>query len=211
MLPQPLKQHSTVYLLTGFCLCLLLVRVKLTYTLFYFFLIWNLFLAYVPLQLSTLMLNNIQWLEKKLCFYPLCLAWLLLPNAPYIITDFIHLKKASIAPPWFDVLLLISFSVTGLLFGLASMKHMYSILSVKFSERLAFAVMAFVCLLSGLGIYVGRFMRYNSWDILHEPFKLIADVAGNLANPALCSSILGISLGFGTLMFMLFHLYNKKE
>jgi uncharacterized membrane protein len=211
-LPQPLRQHFSTYILAAFCVSLLLVRAKLTHSVFYFFLIWNLFLAYVPLGLSTLMIDRVQWLEKKLYFYPLCLAWLLLlPNAPYIITDFIHLKKASTVPVWFDVLLLISFSVTGLLFGLASMKHMFSILVVKFSAKLAWIAMAFVCLLSGLGIYVGRFMRYNSWDILHKPLSLITDVADNLTDPALCRSILGITLGFGMLMFLLFHLYNNRD
>jgi uncharacterized membrane protein len=211
-LPQSIKQYPLLFLLAAFCIGILLVRAKITQSVFFFFLIWNLFLAYTPLGLVLLMRSNIVLIEKRVYFYPLFLGWLaVLPNAPYIITDFIHLKRELSVPVWFDVLLLISFSASGMLFGLASMKEMFSILTVRFSSNAAWLVMAATCLLSGFGIYVGRFLRYNSWDIVQKPFSLSADIITSLTGAATYKPAWGITLGFGTLMFLLFHLYQTPE
>lgn len=212
LLPQAHKQHRTLYVLAAFCICLLLVRAKLTHSVFFFFLIWNLFLAYIPVWITTQLIDKVQWIEKKHYFYPLFLCWLLLlPNAPYIITDFIHLQRELDVPVWFDVLLLISFSVTGLLFGLASMKHMYNILAGQFGKQSAKGIIAFVCLLSAYGIYLGRYLRYNSWDILHKPLMLLGDIIASFTDPSCIKASLGITLGFGTLLFLLFSLYNDTD
>lgn len=212
LLPNAQLQHKTLFVLAAFCVSLLLVRAKLTNSFFFFFLIWNLFLAYVPLGLTTLLINKVQWIENKIYFYPFFLCWLLvLPNAPYIITDFIHLQRELDVPVWFDVLLLISFAVNGLLFGLASMKHMFNILEGQFSKTAAKTIMAFVCVLSAYGIYLGRYLRYNSWDILHKPLALVTDILGSVADPSCYKASLGITLGFGTLLYLLFSLYNDTD
>jgi uncharacterized membrane protein len=175
------KQHFNLFALSLFCCVLLLIRAKITSSIFFFFLIWNLFLAYTPLALTSLITNNISLIEKRRYLYPSILCWLLLlPNAPYIITDFLHLKKEAGVPVWFDVLLLISFTLCGLLFGLASMKNMYNILTIKFTKLTASVSMSLTCLLCGFGMYVGRFLRYNSWDILNRPICLTADIFDSL-------------------------------
>lgn len=206
------RQHYQLCALALFCLSLLLVRAKLTQSIFMFFLIWNLFLAYIPLGITSLMLNRINLIEKWY-FYPSFAIWLLVfPNAPYIITDFVHLYKDNAVPVWFDILLIASFTICGLLFGLASMKNMHCMLTVKFSALLATIVLAFSCLLSGFGIYLGRFLRYNSWDVFSRPFTLIADIFYSLFAAETCKPAWGITLGFGTLLFLLFRLYyNSKE
>ncbi len=206
-----MKQHPLL-LLAIFSISLLLIRAKLTQSVFFFFLIWNLFLAWLPLRLSSFIACNKSLVTKNLYFYPLVLTWLLLlPNAPYIITDFIHLKKELQVPVWFDVLLLISFSATGMLFGLASMNDMFSIIKRKFSITAAWFGMLLVCLLSGFGIYIGRYLRYNSWDILHRPFAIVQDICTTLADPFELRAATGIILGFGVLMFLLFQLYHTPE
>jgi len=206
-----IRQHFMLFALALFCLALLLVRAKITQSIYLFFLIWNLFLAYTPLGLSSLIMNRINIIEKWY-FYPAFGCWLLLlPNAPYIITDFVHLEKQTNVPLWFDILLIASFTVCGMLFGLASMKNMYTILSIKFSNKAATIVMAITCLLSGFGIYLGRFLRYNSWDILHKPFTLTADILHSLIAADTCKPAWGITLGFGTLLFLLFRLYYNPE
>jgi len=206
------SQPKMMFLLAGFCIGLLLVRAKLTHSLFFFFLIWNLFLAYCPLGISTLLTNRVSWIEKKRYFYPLFTCWLLvLPNAPYIITDFIHLQKELAVPVWFDVLLLISFTVTGLLFGLASMKHMYAIIAAQRGTGIAKLLMLGVCLLSAYGIYLGRYLRYNSWDVVSKPMALLVDIINSVTNPDYYKASLGITLGFGTLLYLLFSLYNDNE
>jgi uncharacterized membrane protein len=136
----------------------------------------------------------------------------LLPNAPYIITDLVHLEKQNNIPLWFDILLIASFTTCGMLFGLASMKNIYTILSVKFSSAIATTTMAVTCLLSGFGIYLGRFLRYNSWDVLHKPLTLITDIVHSLVAFDTYRAAWGITIGFGTLLFLLFRLYyDPKE
>jgi len=206
------KRYWLLFALAVFCLALLLVRAKITQDIYFFFLIWNLFLAYTPLALSALMIQRLNLIEKPLYFYPLLACWLLLlPNAPYLITDFIHLKREAGIPFWFDVLLLISFSVCGLLFGLASMKNIYNILAIKFSAKIASLSMTVTCLLCGFGLYLGRFLRYNSWDILQRPIELSTDIFWSLIAADTYRAAWGITLGFGTFMFLLFSLYNDPE
>jgi len=206
------KQHFNLFALSLFCCVLLLIRAKITNSIFFFFLIWNLFLAYTPLAVTSLITNNISLIEKRRYLYPAILCWLLLlPNAPYLITDFLHLKKEGGVPVWFDVLSLISFTLNGLLFGLASMKNMYNILTIKFSRFAASVAMLTTCVLCGFGMYVGRFLRYNSWDILNKPISLTADIFDSLFYADTYRAAWGITLGFGMLMYLLFSLYNSNN
>lgn len=204
------SRNRSLLILGVFCIALLLVRITLTHSLFYLFLAWNLVLAFTPLAVSSLLSERLILLERWY-FYPILLGWLLLlPNSPYLVTDFIHLKKESHVPVWFDVLLLISFSSAGILAGLASMRTMFMLLSIKFSPALSWLFMGIVCLLSGFGIYIGRFLRYNSWDVLQQPANLAADVLSIIIGDG-TREALGVTFGFGCLMFLLFHLYHTPE
>ncbi|MXN90219.1 DUF1361 domain-containing protein [Flavobacterium sp. Sd200] len=208
---QTVSRPSMLMLLAGFCMALLLLRAKLTQSIYLFFLIWNLFLAYTPLALTYFLIFK-RTLIKKWYFYPAFICWLLvLPNAPYIITDFIHLYKDSAIPVWFDILLIASFTLCGLLFGLASMKNMHRMLSIKFNNNIANVVLGISSLLSGFGIYLGRFLRYNSWDVLHKPLALTADIFNSLFANETYKAAWGITLGFGTLLYLLFRLYYEPE
>ena len=206
-LTQMFRQHTMMLLLTSFCFGMLMVRATFTHSLFYFFLVWNLFLAWMPFAVTTLMLDRVEIQKNKLLFYPACLGWLLLlPNAPYLITDFVHLGQQHNVPIWFDVLMLISFSITGLLLGLASMKAMHSMLAARFSTRFADKAMAMTCFLTGFGVYLGRVLRYNSWDVLHSPLSILGDTVMSLVSADTYRTAWGITLGFGTLMYLLFTL-----
>jgi len=207
-----LGRHYMLFVLAAFCIALLLVRAKLTQSIFYFFLIWNLFLAYTPLAFTSLLKTKKSIQVKWFYFYPCVMIWLLLlPNAPYIITDFVHLKKETPIPFWFDILLIASFSVTGMLFGLASMKDIFKMFSKRFSIMTTWIIMAGVSLLCGFGMYVGRFLRYNSWDILQKPYTLTIDILCSLTSAETCKPAWGITIGFGTLLFMLFNLYYTPQ
>lgn len=205
-------RQQMMMLLAAFCISLLIVRAVLTQSLFFFFLIWNLFLAYLPLAITTILTNKVEWIEKKLYFYPLFTCWLLvLPNAPYIITDFVHLQRELDVPVWFDVLLLISFTVTGLLFGLASMRHMFCILAAQYGGKVSKMMIMIICLLSAYGIYLGRYLRFNSWDVLNRPLSLFNSIVQSLTDPSYYKASLGITLGFGTLLYLLFSFYNDNS
>lgn len=211
-LSREIRQHFHLFALAAFSVGLLLLRAKLSQSIYFFFLIWNLFLAYTPLAISTLLTKNKAIAGKWYYCYPALLAWLvLLPNAPYLITDFIHLKSGGAVPIWFDVLLLVSFTLSGLLFGLASMHEVYKLLSAKFTPRFANATMIAVSILSAFGIYLGRFLRYNSWDILHKPIALGIDIFMSLFSEDTWRPAWGITLGFGVLQYLLFDLYSTYK
>lgn len=101
-------------------------------------------------------------------------AWLLFfPNAPYIVTDFLHLKPRGPVPLWYDCVLLFSFAWNGALFGFYSLRIMHAMVERLTGPVRGWLFVFFVCVLAGLGVYLGRFERWNSWDIVHRPAPLI--------------------------------------
>ena len=150
----------------------------------YSFLVWNLFLAAVPLVLSTL-LTTVKALERSLPALLATLAtWLLFfPNAPYIFTDLLHLRYSSGTPLWFDLILIASFSWCGLLLGFISLADVQELLRRRLGPWVAAAGAAAALIASAFGIYLGRFLRWNSWDLLSQPTRLARDVAERVLNP----------------------------
>jgi uncharacterized membrane protein len=135
--------------------------------------VWNLFLAWVPLALQAvrgawLELRALKWLA-----IPLDAAWLLfLPNAPYLVTDLIHLRERAPVPMWFDVLIFLGFAATGCWLGLVSLDAFLRRVPRGRAIRAVFA--AAICGLCGYGVFLGRFYRFNSWDVLRDPLALLA-------------------------------------
>ena len=185
------------YKIAIFCLLLgasvfsvLLVFARMAYSdsLQYRGLIWNLFLAWIPFVLayiaSALSWNRF-WLYIAIPVF--ALLWLaFFPNAPYILTDLQYLNRAAeSAPLWFDIILLIWFSWTGMLLGLISLYMMHEIVQRLFGRWLGWIFVLFVSGLSSAGIYLGRFLRWNSWDILQNPSELALDILGLVIDPSL--------------------------
>ena len=148
----------------------------------FLFLAWNLFLAWIPYLLA-LSLKTIQDRPRALIGLTLLLWLLFLPNAPYIITDLLHLRQRPLIPLWFDTLLLFSFAWTGLLLGLLSMLEVQNFLEQKIGKIKALMIPAIILPLSGLGIYIGRVNRWNSWDILFHPIEIFQDIFTILIHP----------------------------
>lgn len=212
MVIRNMKRYLPLLLIALFSMTLLLIRVKITQTVYYMFLIWNLFLAAMPLLVSIVIKSSARIKRSAYLFYTLLATWLfLLPNAPYLVTDLVHFRHENSVPFWLDLLILGSFSITGFLFGLASMKNVYTLLITRWSRFTVNFLMMAVCLLSGLGIYIGRIMRYNSWDILTRPVTLLKDISTAISGAETCCTALGITLGFGLLQFLLFDLYTTSE
>ncbi len=163
MLKQLFKPIPIVIGITGAIgLFLLLIRVKQSQSVFLLFLIWNLFLAYIPVVISNLVFYY-KWTASKLV--AAIGIWLLfLPNAPYILTDFKHLHSQS-EFFWLDTFCIGFFALSGLLAGLSSMQQFHHYLKEKISTKALNISMILICLASGFGIYLGRFLRWNSWDI----------------------------------------------
>jgi len=172
-------------LASGACCALVLVRMQQTGEIHYRFLVWNLFLAWIPFLVALVLYDGAR---RGLGGGPLLMlgaVWLVfLPNAPYIATDFIHVGRIGGAPLWFDALLVASFAGTGLLLGLASLLLVQSV--VARATRPLWGWVAIVPLLAACstGIVLGRVYRFNSWDVLSEPESILRLVADKAADPA---------------------------
>jgi uncharacterized membrane protein len=103
--------------------------------------------------------------------------WILfLPNAPYVMTDFIHLGKIRAVPVMFDIFVLFSSAYVSLLMGLYSLSHMENILLLKFSKKIVNIFIPIIILFASFGIYLGRFLRFNSWDFFTSHISLLSAV-----------------------------------
>ena len=159
------------------CVALVRLRTSLTGSVHYTFLIWNLFLAWIPFIISYftyITAINRRWLYV---IVPLsAFLWLIFfPNAPYILTDFQHLSySGGEVQVWYDVLLLVWFAFTGLLLGMVSLFLMQEIVRREFGRWFGWGFVLVVAGLTSMGVYMGRFLRWNSWDVLRN-FRDMAD------------------------------------
>jgi uncharacterized membrane protein len=139
-----------------------------------FFLVWNLFLAWIPLAIALLLR-----LWKKpplLVLLPLGSLWLLFfPNAPYILTDLIHFRWSN-QLIWLDLSMFLSFALAGLFVGYTSLAWMHVVIRARFGDWLSWLFVISALVASGFGMYIGRFLRFNSWDIVTNPLGLAADI-----------------------------------
>lgn len=164
-----------------FAIILNILRIFLFGTHSFVYILWNIFLAIVPFLISIFVSSRI---NNKNFYNPIFivgfLVWLLfLPNAPYVITDFIHLGEIRAVPVMYDIVLLFVSSIASLLFGLYSMEYMENVFINKFSVKTAKKIMFFVILFSSFGIYLGRTLRFNSWDFFfnyHSLFQSIFEI-----------------------------------
>jgi uncharacterized membrane protein len=150
---------------------------------FYRFLVWNLILAWVPFVLALGAYASARR-GNGVATTVLGVLWLLFfPNAPYLLSDFIHLHESRATPLWYDALMLAAFAWTGLLLGFASLDLMQMIWRQRAGTLVSWIGVVASLALGSLGVYLGRFLRFNSWDALVRP-RAIAHVIGTeLENP----------------------------
>ncbi|MCG8701836.1 MAG: DUF1361 domain-containing protein [Bacteroidales bacterium] len=155
---------KTLALFTLFCLCFMFIRNKVEQNNEYNFLIWNLFLGFVPFMVAWPTFLFQAKLNKVMVFV-LAILWLLFyPNAPYMITDFIHVHDQS-KFVIYDALMIFSFAMLSLFFGFYSLKLVQKMLLVYYNTIIVKLIVALAILLSSFGIYLGRILRLNSWDV----------------------------------------------
>jgi uncharacterized membrane protein len=149
------------------------------------FLLWNLFLAWVPLLFALLAYDRYRRGVPLVRLAPALALWLVfLPNAPYIFTDFIHLTADPQAPLWFDGIVLSAFAWTGALVGFVSLYLVHAVVRHRFGLRVGWAGAFAALALTSAGVYLGRFLRWNSWDVIVRPGRRLAEVAPRLTDPA---------------------------
>jgi len=170
---------ASLLLASGFSLALLGARVAYTGGDRFGFLAWNLCLAWIPLLAALAVYDRAKRGRGDPWQVLLGAAWLLFfPNAPYLVTDLIHVQGS-----WYDAAMIGAFAWTGVLLGLVSLYLMHTVLRRRLGAVGSWAAVAAVLGLGGFGIYLGRFQRWNSWDVLARPRALVADVAAPLADP----------------------------
>jgi uncharacterized membrane protein len=193
------------------CALMLLSRILLTGTFRYASMGWNLFLAWIPyilsLQMGRIFSLGMGSRKVRLLAAGFGVAWILFyPNAPYMLTDFMHVVRnplprhrphfllTSNAILWYDIILNSAFSFTGHLIGLVSLSILHRLADTYYRRRVGWAVASGAAFLGGYGIYLGRFERLNSWDILKRPFSTVRTGLVNLLNAK--AVLFAVSMGF---------------
>lgn len=166
------------------CVALVLTRWWWTDRPTFGFLGWNLFLAWLPYLLALAIAAAHARGVRSGWLVALGVPWLaFLPNAPYILTDVVHLRPRTGAPLWFDAVLIGSFATVGLLLGLLSVVLVHRVVAAHAGVRWGWFIASATLALSVVGVHLGRVHRFNSWDIVVNPAPLVQVVGIRLSDP----------------------------
>lgn len=164
---------------------LLVLRFVVRWQIEHLYLPWNLFLAWLPLVFSIITLRQADhhgWRNWRTAAS--ACAWLLFfPNAPYIFTDLVHLGPRHETRFWIELMLILLFAWPGFLVGCLSLRLLHERVSRDLHPVAGWLFAATSCGLAGLGVYIGRFLRWNSWDVLTNPVGLAFDLLGFFGHP----------------------------
>ena len=213
---RPVSPHREIDRLLSLSVCfsLLLVFVRMIHTGrdTFLFLVWNLFLAWIP-YLITRRLSAMQPFRPRLGFAALMLAWLLfIPNSFYIITDLFHVGdyyNDRLMPAWFDLAMILSFVWNGLLLGVLSVRQMEKIVKPRLPAHHELFFLYPLMWLNALGVYTGRYLRFNSWDLITDPLQLFSDIAGLVFHPLRNHTAWDMIFCFSILMTLIYLMLKK--
>jgi uncharacterized membrane protein len=179
---------------------MVVVRIAYTGYFSYAFLVWNLILAWLPFLFGLLIVGL---RRSQLALGAFGLLWLVFfPNTSYLVTDLIHLHQASFIPIWYDAIMLFAFALTGLMLGLLSLYFVHAVVQSHFGVTMGWLFVGITAVLGGVGVYIGRFLRWNSWDVFTNPITLFNDLAYNFLNPDLLFRAV-VTTGMLTAVFMI--------
>lgn len=208
----------SLILTSGFALALLVIRILLTARITYAFLVWNLVLAWIPFVCAWFVSHTQRPISAwRLIWIPAFLWLLFFPNSPYILTDLGHLARLSewtLAPLGFDVVMILTFTLNGLFLGFVSLFVMEEVWRQHLKARTATLVSVASLLLAGFGMYLGRFLRWNSWDLFHRPGMLVHDVVVRVTDPLSHASTWGFTALYSAFLIMIYvvvRLWKKRD
>ncbi|HEY4154753.1 MAG TPA: DUF1361 domain-containing protein [Puia sp.] len=192
-----------------FSISLLVLRILYTKEYAYAFYIWNTFLAIIPFLCSRKLGSQNRMGLKSILLIG---GWLLFfPNAPYLVTDLFHFTVRTGTPAWFDMILVSSSSWNGLALGIFSLLQVEQFLNRHFKEiRVRFISYAFI-LLCGYGIYLGRFLRFNSWDIVTNPRPLFSSVYHSVLHPVQHTGTWAFTVTFSCLLGIVYTTIKQMQ
>jgi uncharacterized membrane protein len=201
-----LMQHAfyALALSSGLAVGILAARVLRAEQRSYRFLAWNLFLAWAPYcwSLWAAAIQRRYPREWWRLMAPGALWLLFFPNAPYLITDFVHLYERPPVPLWYDIGLLAAFAWSGCFLAVVSLQTMQRLVRQYCGGQVSWLFVCASISLSGLGVYLGRFERWNSWDVLFYPRDVLAAAVRPILYPLDHVHTLGASALFGSIVFM---------
>jgi uncharacterized membrane protein len=205
------KISSFNKLLIAFLLFIgLLIGFRIAYTgsLQHLFLSWNIFLAWIPYILSQYFpeaLHKAKW--KQVVLF---VTWLLFfPNALYIVTDLIHIEDNKDIPVWYDAILLFASSFIGIMMAFVSLSKVESYLRNIFSRKMVMVLVPVILFTASFGVYLGRFQRWNSWDVIQDPMALSMDILSNFISPVDNYRTWAITVLFTGIYTMLYFFLKK--
>jgi uncharacterized membrane protein len=182
---------------SAFAVGMVVLRQRFTGEWRYENLVWNLFLAWLPFVFAVAAYDLDRRRARPLGLLALGALWLaFLPNSPYLVTDYMLLRHIDGMPVWFDVVMLTSFAWTGLVLGFVSLYLVQSIVRRRAGALAGWTFAVAALGLSGIGIYLGRVLRWNSWDLAVQPTAVLADVAERLQT----ARLVGMSLALATFL-----------
>lgn len=185
--------------MTLFCFSLSLFRYYISETKVFLFLNWNLFLAWIPFFISSFLV--IFKIRSKLSLVVAITVWILFfPNSPYILTDLFHLRSRNAVPIWYDLVVILSYAWTGLFCGFISLLDIEKLLSDYFKKLTINIITVLFLFLTSFGVYLGRFLRWNSWDVLSNPFGLFNDVLVRIVYPMDYTKTWGVTVLMGVML-----------
>ena len=163
----------------------------------YGFFFWNLILAWIPLVASLVFYRFASRQSRRwVAMTAIGVVWFLFfPNAPYIVTDIVHLRERPPVPYWYDIIAMMAFAQTGLFLGYLSLYLMQEVVRAWLGRWAGWVFALAMLGLSAFGIYLGRFLRWNSWDALTDPIDTITNAA-RIADPRHSPQALAFSATF---------------
>lgn len=192
----------------AFSIALTLVRIAYTGYSLYFWMNWNLFLAIIPLYIS----YKARTTNKRSHRWLLGVLWLLFfPNAIYMVTDLFHLSPTQDIPLWYDLLLLFSMALNGIILGMLSLNNIEQAISTMLKKKVMHITTFSLLFLCGYGIYLGRYERWNSWDIVTQPHLLLSSIVQHVIHPFNNLEVWAISFSFSIWMYLLYQYMNRLK
>lgn len=138
--------------------------------------------------------------------------WVLfMPNSFYMLTDLFHLENMDNGRPWFDLTLILSFAWSGILAGIVSLRQMEMMLRKTKGELFSVLIICVVMWLNAFGIYIGRFLRFNSWDIFVNPFSLLGEISDMIFSPYDYRHAWVMCFCFAVFMIILYYTVKKMS
>ena len=153
------------------------------------FFVWNLVLACVPVFFAA----GFALVRQRIWLIPLGLGWLaFLPNDPYLVTDLVHLRSG--VNVWRHVMQYGIAAWTGVVLGVVSLHLVRQRIERKFGAVIGWIVVVISVSLSGVGVVIGRFQRFNSWDLVTQPGAVAATTLDWVRSPLAYVQSTGVAL-----------------